>query len=88
VQFSNLLSKLYISDKIVFDISKNIKNISLNSKQIKRGDIFISLKGKKHNGNNFFNEAIQKGSNVIITDTWYKNKYKNNPNPSNTTAPP
>ncbi len=77
MQFSNLLFKLYISDKIIFDINKNIKNISLNSKQIKKGDVFISLKGKKHNGNNFFNEAIQKGSNAIITDTWYKNKYKN-----------
>ena len=44
------------------NISKKlkIKNISINSKTIKKDDVFFAIKGKKVNGNKFISEAFQK----------------------------
>ena len=69
---------LRINNNINTDNFKNqmIKNISLNTNNLKKGDLFISLKGKKYKKNNFIDEAILKGSPLIITDTKYKNKKK------------
>ena len=72
----SLLSR--INNNINTDNFRNrkIKNISLNTNNLKTGDLFISLKGKKYKKNNFINDAILKGSQLIITDTRYKNKKK------------
>ena len=55
---------LRINNNINTDNFKNqmIKNISLNTNNLKKGDLFISLKGKKYKKNNFIDEAILKGS--------------------------
>jgi UDP-N-acetylmuramoyl-L-alanyl-D-glutamate--2,6-diaminopimelate ligase len=37
-----------------------------NSNNIKNGDVFFSIKGKHHNGNNFIIEALNKGAKKII----------------------
>tara|TARA_Y100000590_G_scaffold468356_1_gene650852 strand:+ start:1490 stop:2956 length:1467 start_codon:yes stop_codon:yes gene_type:complete len=69
---SNILFQI---SKTILDISfknKKIKNICLNSNDIKKGDLFISLKGKKYRGNNYLKQAISKGSEAIITDTKIK----------------
>ena len=42
-------------------ISKKDK-IQISSKDIKSGDIFLALKGKRFHGNKFINEAINKGA--------------------------
>ena len=47
------------------------KGISFNSKNIKKNYIFFALKGNDYDGNKFIQEAINKGSNIIISD---KNK--------------
>ena len=41
-------------------ISKKDK-IQISSKDIKSGDIFLALKGKRFHGNKFISEAINKG---------------------------
>ncbi len=53
-------SKSNISNNIV------IKNISINSKKIKKNDVFFAIKGKKIDGNRFIPEAIKKKSSLII----------------------
>ena len=73
MQLSNILFQI---SKSPIDLSlKNnqIKNICLNSNSIKKGDLFISLKGNKYAGNNFLIDAISKGSVAIITDTKIEN---------------
>ncbi len=42
----------------------NIKNISMNSKTAKNGDLFVAIRG----GNKFLNEALEKGAYVIYDD--------------------
>ena len=57
------------------DISRlKIKNISLDSRKVKKGDLFVSIRGNSFDGNNFINEAILKGAKVIV----YSGKIKIN----------
>ncbi len=55
-------------------ISKKDK-IQISSKDIKNGDIFLALKGKRFHGNKFINEAINKGARFCLTD---KKNFKEN----------
>ena len=50
-------------------ISKNLKlrNISINSKELKKDDIFFAIKGEKIDGSKFLGEAIRKKSSLLIT---------------------
>ena len=52
----------------------NITGLALDSRKIKRGNIFFSLKGTKKNGDIFINSAIKKGAKIIIID--HKSKIK------------
>ena len=52
-----------------------IKGISFDTRNIKkRGDLFVSIKGDRFNGNNFIDKAILKGAKVIF----YSGKLKQN----------
>ncbi len=57
-------------------ISKKNK-IKISSKDIKKGDIFIALKGKNFHGNKFINSSIKSGAKFCITD---KKDFKKNDN--------
>ena len=46
--------------------SIKIKDLSLDSRCIKKGDLFFALKGNKLNGEKFIKQAIEKGANAII----------------------
>jgi MurE/MurF fusion protein len=58
-----------IQEKTVLLI-KNLKfnKASINSKELKKNDIFFAIKGKKNDGNKFLNEAIKKKSSLVITN--------------------
>ena len=43
-------------------------NIKTNSKDIKKGDIFIAIKGHTVDGHNYIEEAIEKGASKIICE--------------------
>jgi len=45
-----------------------IKNIVIDSRKVNKGDIFISLKGKNKNGNDYIEDAIKRKAKCIITD--------------------
>ncbi len=53
------------------------KRLSCNSKKIKKGDIFFSIKGHNQNGNLFIKDAIKKGAKTIISDYEYSGYKKN-----------
>ena len=40
----------------------NYNNVSINSKDIKKNDLFFAIKGKKNDGHNFVSQAIKKGA--------------------------
>ena len=56
--------------KIEFEnyIFRNKNKLKISSKDIKKGDVFLSLKGKKTHGNKFITSSIKKGAKYCITD--------------------
>ncbi|MGL9758478.1 MAG: UDP-N-acetylmuramoyl-tripeptide--D-alanyl-D-alanine ligase [Wolbachia sp.] len=51
-------------------------NISTDTRSIKKGDLFIALKGQNFDGHNFLHEAFLKGAAAAIVS---EGKYKNSP---------
>ncbi|MDC0043600.1 UDP-N-acetylmuramoyl-L-alanyl-D-glutamate--2,6-diaminopimelate ligase [Candidatus Pelagibacter sp.] len=72
-------SKLNIMKETIgfnnFNLNTKIRNASINSKNIKKNDIFFAIQGKKKNGNLFVNEAFNKGASLAIVNK--VNKFKN-----------
>ena len=48
--------------------------IKISSNDIKKGDIFLALKGKKYHGNKFIDLSLNKGAKYCITDKKYNGK--------------
>ena len=61
-----------LRDKIKKYIFNNSNKIKINSKDIKKDDIFLALNGKKYHGNKFLADAFKFGAKYCITDK--KNK--------------
>jgi UDP-N-acetylmuramoyl-tripeptide--D-alanyl-D-alanine ligase len=45
-----------------------ITGVSIDSRTIEKGDMFFALSGENFNGNDFIDDAIQKGASVCISD--------------------
>ena len=71
---SNDLSK-YLDTPIKKNIQ--IKDISIDSRTIKKDSLFIGISGENFNGNDYVDEAIHKGACLVITDS---KKYKTSKN--------
>ena len=65
-----------LNDKIKKYIFNNSNKIKINSKDIKKNDIFLALNGKKYHGNKFLFDAFKFGAKYCITDKKYKNSKK------------
>jgi UDP-N-acetylmuramoyl-tripeptide--D-alanyl-D-alanine ligase len=62
---------MILKDKITNYILNNSNKIKINSKDIKKNDIFLALKGKKYHGNKFIGDAFKFGAKYCITDKKY-----------------
>ena len=60
----NILKEISGSNNISF--KTKIKNASINSKEIKKNDIFFAIKGKNKDGNLFAKEAINRGASLVV----------------------
>ena len=63
----------FLSKKIKFNAL--IKSISTDTRSLKKNSLFIAIKGENFDGNDFVDEALSKGSNIIIADN---KRFKNN----------
>ena len=70
----NILRELSNSNNISSKLE--IKNASINSKEIKKNNIFFAIKGKNTNGNLFVKEAFAKGASIAIVNNQKKSKKK------------
>tara|TARA_B100000795_G_scaffold266886_1_gene250784 strand:+ start:2387 stop:5233 length:2847 start_codon:yes stop_codon:yes gene_type:complete len=61
----NILSEISGSNKI--SLKTKIKYASINSKKIKKNDIFFAIKGKNRDGNLFIKEALKRGASLAVT---------------------
>ncbi len=51
----------------------NFKKACINSKEIKKNDIFFAIKGKKNDGNKFIDQAFRKQASLAIVNKINKN---------------
>ncbi|OUW62271.1 MAG: UDP-N-acetylmuramoyl-L-alanyl-D-glutamate--2,6-diaminopimelate ligase [Pelagibacterales bacterium MED-G40] len=70
--------------KLIKNLPKNIKNIkikglSLDSRKVKKGDLFFAIKGKEFNGNFFIKDAISKGAAAVVCSQSLKKKSTKTP---------
>jgi len=71
---NNVLSK-NLKLNLIKDLSKtkidlknfNINNICINSKELKKNDIFFAIKGKNNDGYAYIGEAIKKKASLVVT---------------------
>ena len=49
-------------------VDLEIKGITSNSKEIKKGFIFVAIKGNRQDGNRFIKEAIARGAGIIVVE--------------------
>ena len=63
--FKEKIKKIKLSNNL------NISFASINSKEIKKNDIFFGIKGQKFDGNKYANEAIDKGAALAVIDKNY-----------------
>ena len=49
------------------DLSCEVNGISSDSRAISKGDVFVAIRGEKRNGNNYIEEAIEKGAYAVIS---------------------
>jgi murE/murF fusion protein len=72
----NYLQNKLILKKILGNIRPlNFDGLSIDSRTIKKNNLFLALKGKKNNGNEFIHKALKKGAGCIVTSS--SNKIKN-----------
>ena len=60
------------------DLDLKINSIKTDTRLIEPGDVFIALKGKNYDGNDYIEEAISKGAILCITERDYPNTIKMN----------
>ena len=53
---------------------KDVKGITCDSRKVQPGYIFVAIKGLKEDGNNYIQEAVKNGANLVITDQTIKDK--------------
>ena len=70
----NILKELSDSNHISSKLKMN--NIAINSKEIKKNNVFFAIRGKNKDGNLFVNEAFDKGASLAIVNNQKKSKKK------------
>ena len=68
-----------LEEKLKFKLNNKIiiNKACINSKEVKKNNIFFGIRGKKIDGNKFANQAINNGASVSIIDKNYGKKIKN-----------
>lgn len=78
------MKQIYLTLKDVFDLPgsviynpdsfKDIMNVSIDSRNIKKNSLFIAIKGEKFDGHNFINTAVKKGATAVMINRNYLKK--------------
>ena len=67
----NLIKELSKKNKIKSSIV--LKKARINSREVKKGDIFFAIKGKKRDGNKFIGQAFKKKASLAIVNNFNQN---------------
>lgn len=66
-----------IQSRLVYNVDYTFTSASIDSREVKEGDLFFALKGYKTDGHLFISEAVNKGAKgIVIADNEIANIYK------------
>jgi len=51
------------------DSFKPVKHVTINSKEVKKGSLFIAIKGKHFDGHNFVRKAVKNGAGSVLINS-------------------
>ena len=71
IQNKLILEKIIGKNKLV-----NFNGLSIDTRTIKRDDLFLALKGKKFDGNKFIHNALDKGAGCVLSSSISKKSKK------------
>ena len=71
------LSNIFDGINAKYDHNVNITGISVDSREIKEGYMFIAINGFEMDGHNFIDNAIKKGAKAILIDEERLEEFKN-----------
>ena len=60
--------KLILKNIVKTDLTLSVSGLSLNTKTLKKGDVFVALQGEKTHGIEFIENAIEKGCVAVLID--------------------
>ena len=66
----NILKEL--SEQKKLSIKMSLKSARINSREVKKSDIFFAIKGKKNDGNKFIVEALKNKASVVVVNNIQK----------------
>ena len=69
-------NKLILSNILGKTKSVNFNGLSIDTRLIKKDNLFLAIKGKKNDGNKFINKAIKKGAGCIISTSRFRKSNK------------
>ncbi len=64
---SSIVSSI-VSEGQKIDYDSNVTGVTMNSKDVKEGNIFVAIKGIDQDGHDFIGQAIESGASAIITN--------------------
>ena len=64
---SSIVSSI-VSEGQNIDQDSNVTGVTMNSKDVKEGNIFVAIKGIDQDGHDFIGQAIESGASAIITN--------------------
>jgi len=62
----NIVKELSMDNKISHKL--NLRQAKINSREVKKNDIFFAIKGRKHDGNKFIAQAFEKNASLAIVN--------------------
>jgi len=57
------------------DVFKPISTVQIDSRQIKKGSLFIAIKGEKFDGHDFVKDAVKKGAGAVLINKKHFKKF-------------
>ena len=71
------LSNIFKNIDVNFKNDINVNGISIDSRTIKPGDMFIAINGFETDGHKFIDKAIENGAKAVLIDKERKDEFKN-----------
>ncbi|MBQ7788085.1 MAG: UDP-N-acetylmuramoyl-L-alanyl-D-glutamate--2,6-diaminopimelate ligase [Clostridia bacterium] len=50
------------------DLETDVKKLTSDSRKVKKGYVFVAIKGENHDGNNFIAQAIENGAIAVVSE--------------------